>query len=397
MATVDAEKNRLRELRELSIMDTLPEKEYDDITHIASTICGTSISLITLLDKERQWFKSKVGLDVPQTSREIAFCNHAIDTPQEIFEVFDARHDERFKQNPLVTEDPNIVFYTGVPLVTEEGNALGTLCVIDKQPKQLSEDQKQSLRALAHQVTRLFELRKKQLELEQTKKILEQRSEELQKFAHVAAHDLKSPLANITMLTELLKDSNGHNLDEQGMEIIDMLQVTSSTLRVLIDGILSHAKNDHLIHRELKKVNLDEYFKAITELIPLSEKKYIHFYSSSESIEINSHAVTQILLNLIVNGLKYNDSESPIVKVTHQRNAYQDVFVVSDNGIGIAPENHDRIFEIFESSETTDKYGNKGAGVGLSTVKSIVHKLQGQIYIESDLGKGSSFTVKIPY
>ena len=378
-------------------MDTLPEREYDEITQIASSICGTSISLITLLDEERQWFKSKVGLEVPQTPREIAFCNHAIETPQEIFEVFDARLDERFKQNPLVTEDPNIVFYTGVPLVTQEGNALGTLCVIDKQPKQLSEDQKQSLRALAHQVTRLFELRKKQLELEQTKKILEQRSEELQKFAHVAAHDLKSPLANITMLTELLKDSNSHNLDEQGMEIIDMLQMTSASLRALIDGILVHAKNDHLAQKEVKKVNLNEYFKSISELIPLTDRQYIHFYSASDAIDINTHAITQILLNLIVNGLKYNESEAPIVNVTHQRTTYQDIFVVTDNGIGVAPQDHDRIFEIFESSESMDKYGNKGAGVGLSTVKNIVLKLKGSISIESQLGKGTSISIMLPH
>lgn len=378
-------------------MDTLPEREYDEITQIASSICGTSISLITLLDEERQWFKSKVGLDVDETPREIAFCNHAINTPREIFEVFDARKDDRFKENPLVTKDPNIVFYTGVPLVTEDGNALGTLCVIDRQPKQLSEQQKKSLRALAHQVTRLFELRKKQLELEQTKKFLEQRSEELQKFAHVAAHDLKSPLANITMLSDLLKSTNGQNLDEQGLEIIDMLQITSDSLRTLIDGILIHAKNDHLAQREVKKVNLNEYFKSVSELIPLNDRQFIHFYSASDTIEINTHAVTQILLNLIVNGLKYNESKAPIVNVTHQRTAYQDIFVVADNGIGIAPQDHDRIFEIFESSESIDKYGNKGAGVGLSTVKSIVLKLKASISVESQLGQGTSISIMLPY
>ncbi len=392
-----SEKARLQELRELSIMDTLPEREYDEITQIASSICGTPISLITLLDEERQWFKSKVGLDVPQTPRDIAFCNHAIETPQEIFEVIDARQDDRFKSNPLVTGDPDIVFYTGVPLVTADGNALGTLCVIDKKPKQLNDEQKQSLRALANQVMRLFELRKKQIELEQTKKILEQRSEELQKFAHVAAHDLKSPLANITMLTDMLKETNGDKIDDQGKEIIEMLQITSASLRTLIDGILSHAKNDHLVHKEAKNIKLKDYFKSIAELIPLNDRQFIHFYSASDSIEINTHAITQILLNLIVNGLKYNESAAPIVNVTHQRNAYQDIFVVSDNGIGIAPENHDRIFEIFESSEDIDKYGNKGAGVGLSTVKNLVIKLKGSISIESQLGQGTSISVMLPY
>lgn len=378
-------------------MDTLPEREYDEITQIASSICGTPISLITLLDEERQWFKSKIGIDVSQTPREIAFCNYAIETPQEIFEVSDARKDERFKSNPLVTDDPNIVFYSGVPLVTEDGNALGTLCVIDRQPKQLSENQKESLRALANQVMRLFELRKKQMELEEAKQALEQRSQELQKFAHVAAHDLKSPLANITMLTDLLLETNGDKIDQQGLEIVGMLQTTSASLRALIDGILSHAKNDHLTQKEVKKIQLDSYFKSIADLLPTDIQSSLQFTFSTDTIEINAHALTQILLNLIVNGLKYNTSDEPKVIVSHTRKDSHDIFEVKDNGIGIDARDHERIFEIFESSETVDKYGNKGAGVGLSTVKSIVQKLKGSINVESQLGKGTTIRVLIPF
>ena len=156
---------RLRELDAFGILDTLPEQAYDDITHLASRICGTPIALITLLDGERQWFKSRVGLDVPETPRDQAFCAHAILVPDEITEIQDALADPRFEGNPLVTSDPNIRFYAGAPLVTRSGAALGTLCVIDRSPREMTDGQRQALMALSRQVVAQLELRRAVKEL----------------------------------------------------------------------------------------------------------------------------------------------------------------------------------------------------------------------------------------
>ena len=147
----EAEAARLTALRRYAILDTQPERAFDDLTLLASHICSTPIALITLVDADRQWFKSRVGMTAGQTSRAVSFCTHAIEQP-DLFIVPDASIDARFRDNPQVAEDPKIRFYAGAPLVTPDGHALGTLCVADSVPRELSEDQKQGLAALGRQV-----------------------------------------------------------------------------------------------------------------------------------------------------------------------------------------------------------------------------------------------------
>ncbi|MEQ8248149.1 MAG: sensor domain-containing diguanylate cyclase [Alphaproteobacteria bacterium] len=153
------EANRLRDLERHAVLDTAPEADFDRITRIASKVVGTPIALVSLVDERRQWFKSRVGLDATETPREVAFCAHAI-AGTETFVVGDALSDERFEDNPLVTGDPNVRFYAGALLTSSNGNNLGTLCVIDREPRTLTEDQRQILEDLAHLVVRELELRK---------------------------------------------------------------------------------------------------------------------------------------------------------------------------------------------------------------------------------------------
>ena len=158
------EAERLRTLRSYRILDTKPEERFDELTRLAALICGVPISLISLIDTDRQWFKSRYGLDVEETPRAQAFCTHAIMQP-DMFVVPDATKDERFAHNPLVTGNPHIRFYAGAPLAARDGHLLGTLCVIDHEPHTLTEAQKEALKIVGRLVIANFELRRDLQEL----------------------------------------------------------------------------------------------------------------------------------------------------------------------------------------------------------------------------------------
>jgi hypothetical protein len=150
---------RVSALQKYAILDSEPEQAFDDLTLLASYVCKTSMALISLIDEDRQWFKAKVGISATETSRDIAFCSTAIQQP-DVFVVPDALQDERFRTNPLVVSEPKIRFYAGVPLINEDGYALGTLCVIDRTPRDLAPDQEAALKALSRLVLMQMEFRR---------------------------------------------------------------------------------------------------------------------------------------------------------------------------------------------------------------------------------------------
>ena len=153
------EQKRLEVLRQYRVLDTAAEQVFDEITRLAAECCQTPISLLSFIDENRQWFKSNVGLQVTETSRDVAFCAHAI-LQGDLFEVTDAQADERFADNPLVTGEPNVRYYAGMPLMTTDGYPLGTLCVVDRVPRELTQEQKDKLRALAQSAVMLLEVRR---------------------------------------------------------------------------------------------------------------------------------------------------------------------------------------------------------------------------------------------
>jgi anti-sigma regulatory factor (Ser/Thr protein kinase) len=190
---------RLAALRRYRILDTEPERSFDDLALLASHICGTPMALITLVDEHRQWFKSRVGVSETETSRAISFCTHAIQQ-RDLFVVSDATRDERFRNNPQVTGDSHIRFYAGAPLVTPDGHALGTLCVVDRVSRTLTTEQREALEALRRQVQAQLELRLNLMELERA---LQERDR-----AEVAQteliDDLRAAHANVRRLSALM-------------------------------------------------------------------------------------------------------------------------------------------------------------------------------------------------
>ncbi len=391
----EKETERIAALYEYELLDSMPESEYDDITRIAAEICGMPIALISIIDNERQWFKSKVGLHVNETHRDIAFCAHAILQPDEIFTVADAKKDERFFDNPLVTGAPFVTFYAGVPLVNETGDALGTLCVIDNKPNELTREQKETLKALARQVVSNFEIRKKNRQLARKKAEMEALNEDLSRFAYVVAHDIKSPCNSLAMSATYLKKMYADDMDKQGLQFLNMMEETSYAAIKMIDGILEHTRIVHNSEIIKEHFTFGSLADELRKLVKFPEE--CSFRSINDGLELytSRYILLQILLNLVSNAVKYNDKQKGEISVTAADDHTVYTFCVKDNGTGIREADRESIFELLKTLGVKDRFNNQGTGIGLSTVKKLVEKLNGKISVDSEVGIGSVFTFTI--
>ncbi len=388
------ELDRLKDLESYRIMDTEEEEDFDRLTELASEICGTKISLVSLLDDKRQWFKSRKGLAATETPKEISFCGHAIHRADRPFIVENAKEDERFHDNPLVTDDPNIAFYAGMPLVSESGNPLGTLCVIHDQPKKLSDKQIRSLETLAKQTMKLIELRKKSRELERTNELLLEQNEKVALFSTMAAHDLKSPLGNIASLVELVLEDK--SLDEETLEYIELIQESSNQMLKLIKDLLAYSQAEKVDPTQQENFLLEELTTELNSLLPNHHPYDLQIEGELNDLETNRAALKMILLNLLSNSIKYNDKEKAeiILRATLEKGYYQ--FEVEDNGPGIELNYHKELFQPFTTLNSKDNKGEKGSGLGLAAVQKTLKALDGDIKLDPLKLSGAKFIFKIP-
>ena len=387
------EDQRLESVKEYNLLDTLPESDFDNITGLVASICNVPISLITLLDTDRNFLKSHHGIDFNESPRDISFCGHAILSNEPIFIVEDASKDKRFYDNPITTEN-NVSFYAGVPLINPEGYPLGTLCVYDDHPRKLTKKQKDALIILAKQVVNLFELRLKNKVLNETLDTLEERHDTLKTFANKVSHDLKSPLANIISLSQLFKDELKTSHPEISLEYLDYVEESANTLRAYIDGILEHYKSEKLLEKDKKETKLEHVFTSIKNILSLNDSNFKLLKTASLN-NVNIYALEQILLNLVDNGYKYNFKDSPLVTIDYSENDTHYIFYVKDNGNGIETHKISTLFELFNTAHEEDKNGKKGTGIGLFTVKSLINKLGGTIEVESVINVGTTFKFTI--
>jgi signal transduction histidine kinase len=396
-AIPENENERLAALKEYDILDSMPERDFDDITRLASEICQTPISLITLVDAGRQWFKSHHGLDVPETKREHAFCAHAINDPEKILIVPDSRRDKRFMDNPLVTGDPHIVFYTGVPLLTPNGHALGTLCVIDHEPKKLNERQLDALTALANQVVRLIELRKANRKLEKLKADLEIRNKDLEQFAYVVSHDIKSPLSSIVLTAEMLRENLADSMAPDTDQLLKILNRSSYKIKNLVDGILTYYRGEQALYEQTESVMLPDFLQSIVEDLSMKQPVEINYPTEKQELFTNRTGLEQILVNLLQNSIKYNDKEKIVIDIGFWKDASVYHFSVTDNGKGMDEAGMSKIFDLFTTLGQRDRFGDLGSGIGLSTVKKLVERQGGTIHVRSSLQQGTTVEFSIPF
>jgi anti-sigma regulatory factor (Ser/Thr protein kinase) len=242
MPTTEA--SRLAALRSYRILDTDPERAFDDIVLLASQICGTPIATLTLVDEKRQWFKARVGLPMAETERSIAFCSHTIQQ-RDVMIVPDARGDERFRNNPMVLGEPHIRFYAGAPLVTPEGHAVGTLCVIDSVPRTLTDDQLHALEALRRQAEAQLELRRNLFELEDA---LEARDKAEAEQATLVM-ELRSSLDNVNKLSGLIPYCSKCELNL-------VVPAVPSSIEIVTEGLRQLLHRKHWPEDEITKIEL---------------------------------------------------------------------------------------------------------------------------------------------
>jgi signal transduction histidine kinase len=391
----DNENERLEALASYHILDTLPEVEFEELTLLASQICQTPVALISLIDDKRQWFKSIIGVDVTETPREQAFCAHTIVEAEDIMIISDARRDERFALNPLVTGSPNIVFYAGVPLINNNGYALGSLCVIDVEPKQLSPEQIKSLKILARQVLTQIELRKKVKELEASNTKLLETNTFIQKFATTAAHDIKNPLSSILLTSQALQMRLNNTGDEKSRSLVGLTISASKRLLTLVDEMLNYSNEPALLLSDQRCLQLNKLLKNVVELIDVPHNVKVNFPKVEHTLTCSSVALEQIFLNLLTNAVRYNDKQEGLVTIQFREEGNYYKFKITDNGMGIAENNLQKIFEKSVTLNALDRFNKKGNGLGLHTVKLLVEKLQGSIHAESREGEGAVFIFSV--
>lgn len=389
------ELERIESLNSYEILDSDFEEEIDSLTQLASEICETPISLVTLIDKDRQWFKSKVGIDIRETSRDLSFCAHAINETEDFFIVEDTRKDVRFFDNPFVTNNPFVVFYAGVVLKSDLNLPLGTLCVIDNTPRKLSEKQIRLLKTISNQIMNLFNY-KKSIRIQEALRLqLFQKNQDLETFTSTAAHDLKSPLTNIMNAANIFSQKYGSQLDPKGNLMIDSIEKSGQRLRSLIDGLLQFSKIDDMSLLSKSKINLNEITSELRTLIGNNDNLIISLHSDLTTIETYPILLYQILINLFTNSLKYSNKKIAAIEFFVSESTSHYLFIVKDNGPGIDKKHQAAIFNLFQTAANNDQYGNKGNGIGLAIVKKIVEKIGGQIYLESEFGHGTEFHFSI--
>jgi signal transduction histidine kinase len=391
------EKERLKEVERYNLTEELSNESLESIVEIASEICQMPITLMSIVDQERQFFKVAIGVDAKETSRDVSFCAHAINRPEDLLIVEDASKDERFSDNPLVVGEPFIRFYAGIPILSPDNYPLGTVCVIDNKPNRLSENQKNALRHLGKQVTLILELQKKNQLLEKAEVRLRDQAKDMEDYAHIVSHDLKEPVRNIKSFLELFNKKYGHELNDEGEKYIDFALNGALKVNQLIEDLLDFSKTGR-ITEDFKPVELNKVINNVLESINfqiLERKAEINVSNTLPVIKGIESGLTQLFYNLINNSLKFvPNGRTPIIDISSIETEANIIIKLKDNGIGIPESQLNNIFNIFRRVTTTQTF--PGTGIGLAIVKKIVTIHDARIEVKSEEGNGSEFILYFP-
>ncbi|HEY9635479.1 MAG TPA: ATP-binding protein [Coleofasciculaceae cyanobacterium] len=432
-----SETERLKALRRYNILDTPPDGSFDRITSMAARLLKVPIAVVSLVDSDRIWFKSHHGLDVQQIDHCPGLCASAILSP-EFYVITDASQDVRSLANPLVAGEFGLRFYAAAPLTTHDGYNLGTLCVIDKQPRSISPEELEVLKDLAAVVIDEIELRLAARNIDQLNNELEQEVEERKQAESVAqaanqakseflanmSHELRSPLNAILGFAQLMTRSQ--TLPSEHQENVGIIRSSGEHLLTLINNVLDLSKieaggttlneNDFDLYRLLDE--LDDLFRLKADDKGL-QLVFDHASDVPQYVRTDDVKLRQVLINLLNNALKFTKQGGVSLKVNSQNPpgappcsgtcvsnpAHSTVkseaeiqttltFEVEDTGVGIAPDELDSLFEAFVQTQA-GKEAQEGTGLGLAISRKFVKLMGGEMTVSSQVGRGSIFKFDI--
>ncbi|WP_058836444.1 GAF domain-containing sensor histidine kinase [Luteimonas abyssi] len=379
------ERRRLASLHAYGILDTPVEAVFEDITRIASAVCQTPISVVNLVDAERQWFKSEIGLGVRETPLDTSICAHAI-LEHDFLEVPDTTQDARFAANPLVTGEPGLRFYAGALLKTPDGLPLGTVCVLDTQPRTLDPQQIDTLRALARQVMAQLELRRLLAEAHAV-------SEHRARVLASAGHDLKTPLrAALYAINRARTDASPEQLERLDTAEHELAAIH----RTFGDLVASATGRGGFVPPSLAEVDV----VPVVEQVAASWRRaagrkridlQVRIDAAPCTARTEPHLLETLLGNLISNAVKYTPEDGRVDISCDQADG-RTAIVVADTGVGMDPAHVEGYFDAFAQGDArTD-----GLGIGLWIVRQTAQALGADIDVVSALGEGTRVTVRLP-
>ncbi|TCZ65758.1 GAF domain-containing hybrid sensor histidine kinase/response regulator [Flaviaesturariibacter aridisoli] len=399
------EQERLEDLYSYDILDTGPERDFDELAELANLVCGTQMSLVSLIDEHRQWNKASVGYPVPETPRELTICQHVI-LGSELFVVENALEDQRFRDLPGVQHDPRVRFYAGAPIISAKGFSLGTVCVFSDVPGQLTEVQRSTLLRLARQASLLLELRKKNEQLKriareqlQLKQLAELSGKMQKQFLSTMSHEIRTPLNGVIGMAHLLLSDNPapHQLEN-----LRSLKFASEHLLAVVNDVLDYNKitGSGLTFEQID-FNLLQLVREVGRAHAVAAQQKgigLEFHIDAavpEWVSGDPARLTQVLHNLLGNAVKFTEKGGVELQVRLEETGaghFAIRFAVQDTGIGIAAEALEKVFDEFSQAHAGISRQFGGTGLGLAISKKLLELQGSEIFVQSKPGEGSTFS-----
>lgn len=421
-AAADDEVERLAALHALELLDTGFEQRFDDLTELARRVFDVPIALISLVDAGRQWFKSRQGLDVAETPRNISFCTHAI-RGEAPFVVSDARCDPRFRDNPLVVGPHHIRFYAGVPLRPNSGPAIGTLCIIDRRRRNFSNNDERQLSLLAQLVCGEIEARALRHRLSreravraEVESVVEQRNVELSQaasraavadraktnFLHNMGHELRTPLNAILGFADLMKSGVAGACSEAQRQYLNFIEGSGQQLLEVVNQVLEMSQLE-LGGPKFEIQALDVHDAVRAAAGGIGQRALRGGIALSCMVEpdlplvaADQRAFRRALSNVLDNAVKFT-AEGGSIEITSGTTEDGVVVTVSDSGVGIPADKLAVVCEPFTQVDQGLARRFEGAGLGLAIAKGLIEAQGGSLTIESVLGEGTTVAVVLPF